>query len=191
MATNVYFQSGDTSGSTNEQRLVEDLVIESLKIYGHDVYYMPRTLVNRDTIFDEDELSKFTQSYPLEMYMENVEGYDGEGDLFTRFEYASQLANTFARDRESVREELEMWISILRDILIIKQGSEEWVNNLSELDILKTNASKVKSIKLINDLKEVDKAWNQLIQNSNARLCLENLMLNITSFKNTPTKVTS
>ena len=85
MATNVYFQYGDTSGSTNEQRLVEDLVIESLKIYGHDVYYMPRTLVNRDTIFDEDELSKFTQSYPLEMYMENVEGYDGEGDLFTRF----------------------------------------------------------------------------------------------------------
>ena len=85
MATNVYFQSGDTSGSTNDQRLVEDLVIESLKIYGHDVYYMPRTLVNRDTIFDEDELSKFTQSYPLEMYMENVEGYDGEGDLFTRF----------------------------------------------------------------------------------------------------------
>ena len=85
MATNVYFQSGDTSGSTNEQRLVEDLVIESLKIYGHDVYYMPRTLVNRDTISDEDELSKFTQSYPLEMYMENVEGYDGEGDLFTRF----------------------------------------------------------------------------------------------------------
>ena len=85
MATNVYFQSGNTSGTTNEQRLVEDLVIESLKIYGHDVFYMPRTLVNRDTIFDEDELSKFTQSYPLEMYMENVEGYEGEGDLFTRF----------------------------------------------------------------------------------------------------------
>ena len=70
MATNVYFQSGNTSGTTNEQRLVEDLVIESLKIYGHDVHYMPRTLVNRDTIFDEDELSKFTQQYPLEMYME-------------------------------------------------------------------------------------------------------------------------
>ena len=50
MATNVYFQSGNTSGTANEQRLVEDLVIESLKIYGHDVHYMPRTLVNRDTI---------------------------------------------------------------------------------------------------------------------------------------------
>lgn len=113
------------------------------------------------------------------------------GDLFTRFEYASELANIFARDRESVREELEMWISILRDILIIKQGSEEWVNNISELDTLKIHASKSNSIQLINDLKQVDKAWNQLIQNTNARLCLENLMLNIANFKNTPTKVTS
>jgi hypothetical protein len=85
MATNFYFQNGDTSGTTNEQRLVEDLVIESLKIYGHDIYYMPRTLVNRDTIFDEDTLSQFTQSYPLEMYLENVNGFDGEGDLFTKF----------------------------------------------------------------------------------------------------------
>ena len=58
MATNVYFQSGNTSGTANEQRLVEDLVIESLKIYGHDVHYMPRTLVNRDTNFDEDEILK-------------------------------------------------------------------------------------------------------------------------------------
>ena len=74
-----------TSGTTNEQRLVEDLVIESLKIYGHDVFYLPRTIVNRDTIFDEDALSKFTQAYPVEMYLENVDGYEGEGDLFTKF----------------------------------------------------------------------------------------------------------
>jgi len=85
MATNFYFQSGQTSGTTNEQRLVEDLIIESLKIYGHDTYYLPRTLVNKDTIFDEDELSKFTQAYPLEMYLDNVNGYEGQGDIFTRF----------------------------------------------------------------------------------------------------------
>lgn len=72
-------------GTTNEQRLVEDLVVESLKIYGHDVYYLPRTVVNRDTIFDEDALSQFTQAYPLEMYLENVDGFEGEGDLFTKF----------------------------------------------------------------------------------------------------------
>ena len=85
MATNFYFQSGQTSGTTNEQRLVEDLIIESLKIYGHDTYYLPRTLVNKDTIFDEDELSKFTQAYPVEMYLDNVNGYEGQGDIFTRF----------------------------------------------------------------------------------------------------------
>jgi hypothetical protein len=72
-------------GTTNEQTLVEDLVIESLKIYGHDVYYLPRTVVDRDTIFDEDTLSQFTQAYPLEMYLENVDGFEGEGDLFTKF----------------------------------------------------------------------------------------------------------
>jgi len=85
MPTNFYFQSGNTMGTTNEQRLVEDLVIESLKIYGHDVYYLPRTVVNRDTIFDEDALSQFTQAYPLEMYLENVDGYEGQGDLFSKF----------------------------------------------------------------------------------------------------------
>lgn len=85
MATNFYFQSGNNIGTTNEQRLVEDLIIESLKIYGHDTYYLPRTLINKDTIFDEDELSKFTQAYPVEMYLDNVNGYEGQGDIFTRF----------------------------------------------------------------------------------------------------------
>jgi len=95
MPTNFYFQNGNTSGTSSEQLLVEDLIIESLKIYGHDVYYMPRTLVDRDTIFDEDTLSEFTQSYPLEMYMENVEGFEGEGDLFSRFGLETRDQATF------------------------------------------------------------------------------------------------
>lgn len=101
MPTNFYFQNGNTSGTSSEQLLVEDLIIESLKIYGHDVYYMPRTLVDRDTIFDEDTLSEFTQSYPLEMYMENVEGFEGEGDLFSRFglETRDQASFILARRR--------------------------------------------------------------------------------------------
>jgi hypothetical protein len=85
MPTNNYFQSGTGIGETNEQRLIEDLIIESLKIYGHDTYYLPRTMINKDDIFDEDQLSRFTQAYPLEMYLENVEGFGGQGDIFTRF----------------------------------------------------------------------------------------------------------
>lgn len=101
MPTNFYFQSGNTSGTTAEQRLIEDLIIESLKIYGHDVYYLPRTLVNEDTIFDEDTLSTFTQAYPLEMYLENVDGFGGEGELFTRFgiEIRDQATFVLARRR--------------------------------------------------------------------------------------------
>ena len=85
MSTNFYFQAGNTSGTTNEQRLVEDLIIESLKIYGHDVYYLPRTQVNLDTLFGEDILSQFTQAYPIEMYLTNVEGWAGEKEIFTKF----------------------------------------------------------------------------------------------------------
>lgn len=95
MPTNFYFQDGNTSGTTNEQRLVEDLVIESLKIYGHDVYYLPRTIVNRDLILDEDALSQFTQAYSLEMYLENVDGFEGEGDLFTKFGIEVRDSATF------------------------------------------------------------------------------------------------
>ena len=100
MPTNFYFQSGLTSGTSSEQLLIEDLIIESLKIYGHDVYYLPRTLVNEDTIFDEDTLSQFTQAYPLEMYLENIEGFEGQ-DLFSKFgiEFRDQATFVLARRR--------------------------------------------------------------------------------------------
>ena len=72
MPTNFFFQNGTGIGNTAEGRLIEDLIIESLKIYGHDVFYLPRTIIKKDTIFDEDTLSRFTQAYPLEMYLENI-----------------------------------------------------------------------------------------------------------------------
>ena len=95
MSTNFYFQSGNTSGTTNEQRLVEDLVIESLKIYGHDVYYLPRQTGNLDGILGEDALQYFDQAYPLEMYLENVQGFEGEGELFTKFGFEFRSSATF------------------------------------------------------------------------------------------------
>ena len=70
MPRNVYFSQAVKS----EQNLYEDLIIESLQIYGQDVYYIPRTLVNRDDILNEDPASKFDDAYLLEMYIENTEG---------------------------------------------------------------------------------------------------------------------
>lgn len=95
MSTNFYFQSGNTSGTTNEQRLVEDLVIESLRIYGHDVYYLPRQTGNLDDVLGEDALAYFDQAYPLEMYLENVQGFEGEGELFTKFGFEFRASATF------------------------------------------------------------------------------------------------
>lgn len=69
----------------SEQNLYEDIIIESMKIYGQDVYYLPRTIVNENTILGEDVASSFTSSYKIEMYLENTEGFEGEGDLFTKF----------------------------------------------------------------------------------------------------------
>ena len=81
MPTNVYF----TQGTKNEQYLVEDLIIESLKIYGQDFFYVPRTLVSKDEILGEDRLSKFTSSFPIEMYFENVDSLDGQGAFIQKF----------------------------------------------------------------------------------------------------------
>jgi hypothetical protein len=81
MPTNVYF----TQGTRNEQYLVEDLIIESLRIYGQEFFYIPRTLVSKDEILGEDRLSEFKSSFPIEMYFENVDSLDGQGAFIQKF----------------------------------------------------------------------------------------------------------
>lgn len=81
MTKNVYF----SHGTKNEQYLLEDLIIESLSIYGSDFYYIPRTLVGKDEILGEDRLSKFKDAYPIEMYLENVDGFEGNGAFIQKF----------------------------------------------------------------------------------------------------------
>jgi hypothetical protein len=105
MATNRYFRQGATS----EQILYEDLIIESLKIYGQDVYYLPREIVKRDTVFGDDSTSRFDNAYRLEMYIENVEGFDGEGDLFTKFGVEIRDAATFIVARRRWKSQVQFY----------------------------------------------------------------------------------
>jgi hypothetical protein len=79
--TNVYF----THGTRNEQYLVEDLIIESLRMYGNEVMYIPRTLVSKDNILGEDRLSEFKSAFPIEMYFENVDSFGGQGAFIQKF----------------------------------------------------------------------------------------------------------
>ena len=68
MALNTYF----SQGTTGEQGLVEDLVIEQIKMFGKNVYYIPRTLVKQDTVFGEDTMSKFDDAFEIEAYIEDL-----------------------------------------------------------------------------------------------------------------------
>lgn len=99
MATNPYFKQGVRS----EQRLYEDIIIEALKFYGQDVYYLPREVINKDSVFLDDVPSRFGDAYKIEMYIENTDGFDGEGDLFTKFgvEIRDQATFVVARKRWS------------------------------------------------------------------------------------------
>jgi hypothetical protein len=86
VATNFYFNNFPANQITSEQLLVEDLVIESLGINGMDVYYLPRTSGDSvDLLYGEDTLKQYTSAYPIEMYMENVTGMEGEGDFMSKF----------------------------------------------------------------------------------------------------------
>jgi len=95
MTTNVYF----SKGTPNEQHLYEDLAIEAIQIYGHDVFYIPRTLVNKDELCGEDALSRFDDAYGIEMWMETQEGYEGEKELVSRFGLEIRDETTFVVSR--------------------------------------------------------------------------------------------
>ena len=85
MATNLYFNNFPTQ-ITSEQLLVEDLLIEALKINGMDVFYLPRSSRDQvDYIYGEDTLKQYTEAYAIELYMENITGMDGEGDFISKF----------------------------------------------------------------------------------------------------------
>jgi len=116
MPTSVYFDTG----TIPEQRLYEDLIIEQLRAFGQEVFYLPRTLVNEDTIFGEDPLSEFNDAYLIEMYVENIEGYDGEKELMTKFGLDIQNEVTFV----VARRRWEQLISIDQNLIVSTRPNE-------------------------------------------------------------------
>ena len=100
MATNPYISQKNRS----EQSLYEDLIIESIKFYGQDVYYLPREIVEKEDIFLDSIQSQFGDAYKVEVYVENSEGFDGEGDIFTKFGIEIRDQATFVIARRRWRE---------------------------------------------------------------------------------------
>jgi len=96
MPTNPYFRNYD---NFYEQNLIDDLVIESIRMYGIDVIYVTRSNVGIDTIFNETDTPIFDQTFEFETYIKNVDGFEGEGDFLSRFglQIRDQITFTVAR----------------------------------------------------------------------------------------------
>ena len=108
MARNKYFR--DYSG---EQDVVEDLTIEIIKTMGRDMLYIPRDIISKDDIFGEDKISKFQNGFELEMYIQSIDGFEGEGDLLSK--YGLQIKDKV-------------------ELLISKKRFQEEITNLTSID---------------------------------------------------------
>ena len=116
MPTNVYFNTGTTA----EQLLYENLIIEQLAVFGQDVYYLPRKLVNKDTLFGEDTSSSFNDAYIIEMYLDNLEGYEGQKEMMTRFGIDMQDEATFVVSKRR----FEQLISLDANLIVSTRPNE-------------------------------------------------------------------
>jgi hypothetical protein len=95
------------NASSQEQKFIENLVVESIEIYGQDIYYVPRTLVNRDTVFGEDSDSTFDSARAIRAYVNNVEGWEGQGELLSKFGIRVEDKTTFIFSREKFTEKVD------------------------------------------------------------------------------------
>ena len=105
MATSPYFRHNVRS----EQDLYESLITESIRHYGEDVYYIPREVVHRDMVFDDVVLSRFKNAYKVETYIESIEGFEGDGDLFQKFGVEIRDAVTFIMSRRRWNMEIRQY----------------------------------------------------------------------------------
>jgi len=95
------------NGSPQEQKFIENLIVETIEIYGQDIYYVPRTIVNRDTVLGEDADSQFDSAKAIRAYVNNVEGWEGQGELLSKFGVRIEDKTTFIFSREKFKEKVD------------------------------------------------------------------------------------
>ena len=95
------------NGSAQEQKFMENLVVESIEIYGQDIYYVPRDIVNRDTVFEEDSDGRFSSARAIRAYVNNAEGWEGQGELLSKFGIRIEDKTTFIFSREKCKEKVD------------------------------------------------------------------------------------
>ena len=104
MAVNSAFHTSNLSSIATERTLYQNLIKEAIQIYGHDVYYMDRQSVNEDTLFGEDTTNQFNTQHPIEMYVEDGEGYAGDKEIMTQFGLENRNEITFVVSKERFQD---------------------------------------------------------------------------------------
>ena len=137
MAVNSIFHTNNKNSILTERNLYKDLIKEAIQIYGHDVYYVDRTLVARDNVLGEDALSKFTNANPIEMYVEDSEGFGGDKEIITQFGLENRNEITFVVSKEKFQQldsqiTLEDGTDTTGGSILLEAGSIQ-VSNLTTL----------------------------------------------------------
>lgn len=130
MGSSIYFNNFNHPG---QQNLIEDLIVESLGIYGIECWYIPRVLNNYDQLYGEDPISTYENAYLMDMYVKNVEGFSGQGDFLSKFNIQIRDSMTLTVAKRT----FNLYIGQDEDFLRAREGDLIWFPLNRKLWIIK------------------------------------------------------
>jgi len=166
MATSIYFNN--YKAKYNEQRLVDDLISESIKIQGFDAYYIPNdNAIARDLLYGEDPVKKFVSAFPVEMYLSSVMGSEGQKDFFSKFglEIRNQVHVLVSRKAFNQRTPQTTYLRPLEGDLVYVP----FLNGGGELNML----TKTKMVLHLDEKVHTTMSWKWKNSNTHKKLFLQ------------------
>ena len=140
MAVNSAFHTNNLHSLATERNLYKNLVKEAIQIYGHDVYYVNRETVALDNVLGEDALSKYTNAEPIEMYVEDAEGFGGDKEIITQFGLENRNEITFVVSKERFQEmDSQINLEEGEGSIALEDGSVDQTGNSSTVSTLTGN----------------------------------------------------
>lgn len=111
--SNLYFNNYAYNG---EQDLIESLIVETMGIYGHSVYYIPRSLVAKDDIYGEDPISEYNKAFFVDMYIRSFDSFEGDGSFLSKFNLEIRDQTTFTIAKRSFQNEIGQYTDLIRPL---------------------------------------------------------------------------
>ena len=140
MAVNSAFHTNNLHSLATERSLYQNLIKEAIQIYGHDVYYVNRETVALDNVLGEDALSKYTNAEPIEMYVEDSEGFGGDKEIITQFGLENRNEITFVVSKERFQEmDSQINLEEGEGSIALEDGSVDQTGNSSTVSTLTGN----------------------------------------------------